>query len=59
MPLVYEAVALYLKKTIPQVEFDLTQDQSTLLNAGIDTLQTQFVFWWLVCLRDFVCIYGG
>ncbi|WP_163378286.1 efflux RND transporter permease subunit [Cyclobacterium sp. SYSU L10401] len=43
MPLVYEAVALF-EEDYPQVEFDLTQDQSTLLNAGIDNLQTSLFF---------------
>lgn len=43
MPLVYEAVGLF-EKDYPQVEFDLTQDQSTLLNAGINNLQTSLLF---------------
>ncbi|SHN00636.1 Multidrug efflux pump subunit AcrB [Cyclobacterium lianum] len=43
MPLVYEAVSLF-EKDYPQVEFALTQDQSTLLNAGINNLQTSLLF---------------
>ncbi|MFD2037616.1 efflux RND transporter permease subunit [Belliella marina] len=43
MPLIYESLE-YFKKDYPQVEFDLTQDQSTLLNAGISNLQTSLLF---------------
>ncbi|WP_154855521.1 efflux RND transporter permease subunit [Cyclobacterium xiamenense] len=43
MPLVYEALELF-KKDYPQVDFALTQDQSTLLNAGIRNLQTSLLF---------------
>ncbi|MEX2569429.1 MAG: efflux RND transporter permease subunit, partial [Cyclobacteriaceae bacterium] len=37
MPLVYEALELF-REDYPEVDFDLTQDQSTLLNAGISNL---------------------
>ncbi|WP_339922846.1 efflux RND transporter permease subunit [uncultured Cyclobacterium sp.] len=43
MPLIYEAVELF-KEDYPQVDFELTQDQSSLLNAGINNLQTSLLF---------------
>ncbi|MCH7415117.1 efflux RND transporter permease subunit [Belliella sp. R4-6] len=43
MPLIYESLE-YFKNDYPQVDFDLTQDQSTLLNAGISNLQTSLLF---------------
>lgn len=43
MPLIYEAVALF-NVDYPQVDFELTQDQSSLLNAGINNLQTSLLF---------------
>ena len=43
MPLIYEAVELF-KEDYPQVDFELTQDQSSLLNAGINNLQTSLFF---------------
>jgi multidrug efflux pump subunit AcrB len=43
MPLIYEAVELF-KVDYPQVDFELTQDQSSLLNAGINNLQTSLLF---------------
>ncbi|WP_162342871.1 efflux RND transporter permease subunit [Cyclobacterium salsum] len=43
MPLLYEAVQGF-EADYPQVEFALTQDQSTLLNAGITNLQTSLLF---------------
>lgn len=43
IPLVYEAIALF-KTDYPQVDFELTQDQSTLLNAGIDNLTTSLIY---------------
>lgn len=43
VPLVYEAIALF-KTDYPQVDFELTQDQSTLLNAGIDNLTTSLIY---------------
>lgn len=43
MPLLYDAVEGF-EEDYPQVEFALTQDQSTLLNAGINNLQTSLLF---------------
>ncbi|KEO73444.1 efflux RND transporter permease subunit [Anditalea andensis] len=43
LPRIYDAVELF-RDDYPQVDFDLTQDQSTLLNAGISNLQTSLVF---------------
>lgn len=43
VPKVYEAVDLF-KVDYPQVDFELTQDQSVLLNAGISNLQTSLLF---------------
>jgi multidrug efflux pump subunit AcrB len=43
MPLIYEAVGLF-EVDYPQVDFELTQDQSSLLNAGINNLQTSLLF---------------
>lgn len=43
LPKVYEAVDQF-KVDYPQVDFDLTQDQSLLLNAGISNLQTSLIF---------------
>jgi multidrug efflux pump subunit AcrB len=43
MPLVYEAVEKF-GTDFPQVDFELTQDQSMLLNAGISNLQTSLLF---------------
>lgn len=43
VPLVYEALELF-KEDYPQVEFELTQDQSNLLNAGIDNLKTSLIY---------------
>ncbi|MCC5939670.1 MAG: efflux RND transporter permease subunit [Lunatimonas sp.] len=43
MPLVRDAVDQF-RLDYPQVEFELTQDQSMLLNAGIDNLQTSLLF---------------
>lgn len=43
MPLIYEAVELF-NADYPQVDFELTQDQSSLLNAGINNLQTSLLF---------------
>ncbi|WP_194776338.1 efflux RND transporter permease subunit [Pararhodonellum marinum] len=43
MPLVYAAIDLF-REDYPQVDFELTQDQSTLLNAGISNLQTSLLF---------------
>ncbi|AFL84372.1 cation/multidrug efflux pump [Belliella baltica DSM 15883] len=43
MPLIYESLE-YFKNDYPQVDFELTQDQSTLLNAGISNLQTSLLF---------------
>lgn len=42
-PLVYEAVENF-KSDYPEADFELTQDQSTLLNAGIDNLTTSLIF---------------
>ncbi|WP_143962642.1 efflux RND transporter permease subunit [Litoribacter populi] len=42
-PKIYEAVELF-KVDYPQVDFDITQDQSMLLNAGISNLQTSLLF---------------
>jgi multidrug efflux pump subunit AcrB len=43
MPLIYESLD-YFRADYPQVDFDVTQDQSTLLNAGISNLQTSLLF---------------
>lgn len=43
LPKVYEAIEIF-KEDYPQVDFDLTQDQSVLLNAGISNLQTSLIF---------------
>lgn len=43
VPLVYEAIELF-KTDYPEVDFELTQDQSTLLNAGIDNLTTSLIY---------------
>ena len=43
VPLVYEALELF-KDDYPSVEFTLTQDQSNLLNAGIDNLRSSLLF---------------
>ena len=42
-PLLYEAVEEF-KKDYPQTNFELTQDQSILLNAGIDNLKTSLIY---------------
>jgi len=43
VPLMYEAIELF-KTDYPDVDFELTQDQSTLLNAGIDNLTTSLIY---------------
>lgn len=43
VPLVYKAVETF-KEDYPEVDFELTQDQSTLLNAGIDNLTTSLIY---------------
>lgn len=43
MPLVYDAVDVF-RADFPQIDFELTQDQSMLLNAGINNLQTSLLF---------------
>ena len=43
IPLIYEAIENF-KSDYPEVDFELTQDQSTLLNAGIDNLTTSLIF---------------
>lgn len=43
VPMVYEAVELF-KEDYPKVDFELTQDQSNLLNAGIDNLRTSLIY---------------
>lgn len=43
IPLVYEAIETF-KLDYPEVQFELTQDQSTLLNAGIDNLTTSLIY---------------
>ncbi len=43
VPLVYEAIETF-KVDYPNVDFELTQDQSTLLNAGIDNLTTSLIY---------------
>ncbi|MCS4436582.1 efflux RND transporter permease subunit [Aquiflexum gelatinilyticum] len=43
LPKVYEAIELF-KADYNQVDFELTQDQSVLLNAGISNLQTSLLF---------------
>ena len=42
-PLVYDAVELF-KKEYTEADFDLTQDQSSLLNAGISNLSTSLIY---------------
>jgi multidrug efflux pump subunit AcrB len=43
LPRIYEAVEQF-RIDYPQVDFDLSQDQATLLNAGISNLQTSLLF---------------
>lgn len=43
MPKLHEAVELF-RTDYPQVDFDITQDQSNLLNAAISNLQTSLIF---------------
>ena len=43
LPKVYEAIEIF-RQDYPQVDFELTQDQSVLLNAGISNLQTSLLF---------------
>lgn len=43
VPLVYEAIELF-KTDYPEADFEITQDQSLLLNAGIDNLTSSLVF---------------
>jgi multidrug efflux pump subunit AcrB len=43
LPRIYEAVEQF-RSDYPQVDFDLSQDQATLLNAGISNLQTSLLF---------------
>lgn len=43
VPLVYEAIDIF-KTDYPEVDFDMTQDQSTLLNAGINNLGTSLIY---------------
>jgi len=43
LPKIYEAAEQF-RLDYPQVDFGLTQDQSTLLNAGISNLQTSLLF---------------
>ncbi len=43
LPKVYEAIEIF-KVDYPGVNFELTQDQSLLLNAGIDNLKTSLLF---------------
>ena len=43
MPRIYEAIE-YFKDDYPNIDFDVTQDQSILLNAGIGNLQTSLLF---------------
>ncbi len=43
IPLIYESLEVF-RQDYPQVEFELTQDQSRLLNAGISNLQTSLLF---------------
>lgn len=42
-PLVYKAIELF-KQDYPQANFDGTQDQSLLLNAGIDNLTSSLIY---------------
>lgn len=42
-PLIYEAIELF-KRDYPQASFETTQDQSLLLNAGIDNLTSSLIF---------------
>lgn len=43
LPLIYESLEVF-KADYPEVNFELTQDQSMLLNAGISNLQTSLLF---------------
>ena len=43
VPLVYEAIALF-KADYREADFAVTQDQSLLLNAGIDNLSTSLIY---------------
>jgi len=43
VPLVYKAIETF-KTDYSEVDFELTQDQSTLLNAGIDNLTTSLLY---------------
>ncbi|MDO9551952.1 efflux RND transporter permease subunit [Rhodonellum sp.] len=43
IPLIYESLEVF-KADYPEVTFELTQDQSMLLNAGISNLQTSLLF---------------
>lgn len=43
LPKIYEAIEVF-KVDYPGVNFELTQDQSLLLNAGIDNLKTSLLF---------------
>ncbi|MGE0930557.1 efflux RND transporter permease subunit [Peijinzhouia sedimentorum] len=43
MPRIYEAIE-YFKDDYPNIDFEVTQDQSILLNAGIGNLQTSLLF---------------
>src|SRR5690606_34500582 len=43
LPRIYDAVEQF-RIDYPQVDFDLSQDQATLLNAGISNLQTSLLF---------------
>ncbi|MBW3470238.1 efflux RND transporter permease subunit [Arthrospiribacter ruber] len=43
LPKIYEAIEIF-RTDYPQVAFDVTQDQSVLLNAGISNLQTSLLF---------------
>ncbi|WP_373494095.1 efflux RND transporter permease subunit [Aquiflexum sp.] len=43
LPKLYEAIDIF-REDYPQVDFELTQDQSVLLNAGISNLQTSLLF---------------
>jgi len=43
VPLVYEAIELF-KVDYPAANFDITQDQSLLLNAGISNLTTSLIY---------------
>ena len=43
MPEIYQAVELF-KTDYPELDFSLTQDQSNLLNAGIENLSTSLIY---------------